>query len=169
LSERPVGISAYPLVQSSPKSYGETTPNRAEFNEGQDKAGPLTIMVLINRRPETTNKAKALAAQLRGEAVPESRLDPAVADIKPSRIVVAGDADFATNSFFHILGNGNLFLNTVNSLAAQANMIGLEPRTFDLPRVNVSNQQMKIMFFLSVALIPALLAVIGLAVWWRQR
>lgn len=169
LPERPPGISAYPLIESSTKSYGETTMNRAEFNDGVDKPGPNTIMVLINRRPEMVNKAKALAAELRGEKLDESAVEPNTAHIKPSRIVVSGDADFATNSFFHILGNGNLFLNTVNSLAAQANLIGLEPRTFDLPRVNVTNQQMKLMFFSSVALIPVLLAIIGIAVWWRQR
>jgi ABC-type uncharacterized transport system involved in gliding motility auxiliary subunit len=169
LKERPPGVSAYPLIESSPKSYGETTFERAEFTEGQDLAGPLTLMVLINLRPETVNKAKELAAQLRGEVLPDNTASAASAHIKPARIVVAGDADFATNSFFHVLGNGNLFLNTVNSLAAQADLIGLEPRTFDLPRVNVTNQQMKSMLFLSVALIPALLALIGTAVWWRQR
>jgi ABC-type uncharacterized transport system involved in gliding motility auxiliary subunit len=82
---------------------------------------------------------------------------------------VVGDSDFATNSFFHILGNGTLFLNTVNYLAAQENLIGLEPRTYDLPRVNLTNRQIKGTFFLSVVLIPALLAVVGTAVWWRQR
>jgi hypothetical protein len=40
---------------------------------------------------------------------------------------VIGDVDFATNSFFHFLGNGNLFLNTINYLAAQENLIGLGP------------------------------------------
>ena len=46
-----------------------------------------------------------------------------------SRIAVVGDSDFATNSFFHIMGNGTLFLNTVNYLAAQENLIGIQPRT----------------------------------------
>jgi ABC-type uncharacterized transport system involved in gliding motility auxiliary subunit len=67
------------------------------------------------------------------------------------------------------MGNGNLFLNTVNYLAARENLIGVEPRTYDLPRVNLTNRQMKGTFFLAVVLIPALLAVIGTAVWWRQR
>jgi ABC-type uncharacterized transport system involved in gliding motility auxiliary subunit len=86
-----------------------------------------------------------------------------------SRVAVIGDSDFATNSFFHILGNGTLFLNTVNYLASQENLIGLEPRTYDLPHVNLTNRQMKGTFFLSIILIPALMAVVGIAVWWRQR
>src|SRR5207247_3133408 len=86
-----------------------------------------------------------------------------------SRIVVVGDSDFATNSFFHIMGNGTLFLNTINFLAAQENLIGIPPRTSDPPRVNLTNRQMKGTFFLSVVLIPALLAVVGTALCWRRR
>jgi ABC-type uncharacterized transport system involved in gliding motility auxiliary subunit len=86
-----------------------------------------------------------------------------------SRVAVIGDSDFATNSFFHILGNGTLFLNTVNFLAARENLIGLEPRTYDLPHVNLTNTQMNGTFFLSIVFIPALMAVIGFIVWWRQR
>ena len=67
------------------------------------------------------------------------------------------------------MGNGTLFLNTVNYLASQENLIGLEPRTDDLPRVNLTNRQMKGTFFLSIVLIPALLALVGIAVWWKQR
>jgi ABC-type uncharacterized transport system involved in gliding motility auxiliary subunit len=86
-----------------------------------------------------------------------------------SRIAVVGDSDFATNSFFHIMGNGALFLNTINYLGAQENLIGLTPRTTDLPRINLTNRQMKATFFLSVLLVPALLAVVGTAVWWKQH
>ena len=91
-----------------------------------------------------------------GRRVPTSARRAPVA--RRSRIAVVGDSDFATNSFFHIMGNGTLFLNTVNYLAAQENLIGLEPRTHDLPRVNLTNRQMKGTFFLSVILVPALLA-----------
>jgi ABC-type uncharacterized transport system involved in gliding motility auxiliary subunit len=86
-----------------------------------------------------------------------------------SRIVVVGDADFATNSFFHIMGNGKLFLNAVNYLAARENLIGVEPRSRDLPRVQLTNRQMKATFFVSLFLLPGLLAAIGAAVWWKQR
>ena len=54
-------------------------------------------------------------------------------------------------------------------LAAQENLIGIEPRTFDLPRVNLTNRQMKGTLFLTIVLIPGILAVVGIAVWWKQR
>jgi ABC-type uncharacterized transport system involved in gliding motility auxiliary subunit len=169
--ERVPGVTVTPLVNSSKSSYGETTPYRAEFDPGRDRPGPLTLMVLVNRRPVAAGDAAALplgqqdhsaAAYTGGTAAPAPLAGR-------SRLAVVGDSDFATNSFFHILGNGTLFLNTVNYLAAQENLIGLEPRTYDLPRVNLTNRQIKGTFFLSVVLIPALLAVVGTAVWWRQR
>ena len=45
------------------------------------------------------------------------------------------------------MGNGTLFLNTVNYLAAQEDLIGIPPRTPTCPRVNLTNRQMKGTFF----------------------
>jgi ABC-type uncharacterized transport system involved in gliding motility auxiliary subunit len=132
------------------------------------------MMVVVNRKPEFVQSTEAVVRKLReGTAGDDKSKDKGQDDKKPdfppSRLVVSGDSDFATNSFFHIMGNGKLFLNAVNYLAVQPKLIGVEPRTYDLPRVNLTNQQMKGTFFLSVILIPALLALIGTVVWWRQR
>jgi ABC-type uncharacterized transport system involved in gliding motility auxiliary subunit len=89
--------------------------------------------------------------------------------VRTSRIAIVGDSDFATNSFFHMLGNGKLILNTINYLTVQENLIGLEPKTMDIPQVTLTNEQMKGVFFMSILLIPSLMALIGIAVWWRRR
>jgi len=161
-----------PLINSSRDSYGETDPRRADFDRDKDLAGPLTIMVFVNKDPNFVRATQAVVRKLLETPGPQS---PEKGEKNPapsghaSRIAVIGDSDFATNSFFHILGNGRLFLNTINFLAVQENLIGLEPQTHDLPRVNLTNRQMKGTFFLSIILIPALMAVIGIAVWWRRR
>ena len=142
--QRVAGTSVVPLVNSSKNSWGQADPNRVGFVKGRDEPGPNTLMVVALRRAGDDGTPR-------------------------SRIAVVGDSDFATNSFFHIMGNGTLFLNTVNYLAAQESLIGLQPRTADLPRVNLTNRQMKGTFFLSVVLVPALLAVVGTAVWWKQH
>jgi ABC-type uncharacterized transport system involved in gliding motility auxiliary subunit len=170
--ERVPGTAVIPLVNSSKKSFGEITPHRAEFEEGRDRPGPLTLMVTISRRPVTPDDPTTIrfGRQRAPAAAATGQVDTAPLGVTGrSRIAVVGDSDFTTNSFFHLFGNGNLFLNTVNYLAAQENLIGIEPRTYDLPRVNLTNRQMKGTFFLSVILIPALLAVVGTAVWWKQR
>jgi ABC-type uncharacterized transport system involved in gliding motility auxiliary subunit len=169
-SVRVPGTNVTPLVNSSTNSYGETTPDRAEFDEDSDLRGPNTLMVVAIRRPVTPDSGSAVELGPRGEEEERAGADaPVNLATAESRIAVVGDADFATNSFFHFLGNGNLFLNTVSYLTAQENLIGIEPRTYDLPRLSLTNRQMKGTFFLSVFLFPLLLALIGTAVWWRRQ
>jgi ABC-type uncharacterized transport system involved in gliding motility auxiliary subunit len=171
--QRVPGTSVRPVVNSSKSSYGGTNRDRVEFNKEKDQPGPLTIMVAVNRKPEFVETTEAVTGDHkdRNAGRPSPLLPEAksAARFKNSRVIIVGDSDFATNSFFHILGNGTLFLNAVNYLAAQENLIGLEPRTFDLPRVNLTNRQMKGTFVLSIILIPALMAVIGIVVWWKRR
>ncbi len=170
--ERMAGTAVTAVANSSSNSYGETSADHASFDAGDDPPGPLTLMAVANRRP--TTEADLRISDLGPQAgQPKMTLasdDDGAANVTGrSRIAVIGDVDFATNSFFHFLGNGNLFLNTINYLAAQENLIGLEPRTYDLPRLSVTNRQIKATFVLSVMFLPALLGLIGVAVWWRQR
>ena len=166
---RSVGQAAHQLLQ---ESYAGTNPRegRIQSGEGQARAGHDHG----GRQPQA-----GVRRACRGGAARAARREAGAGSrcagrqgVEVHRQIarrVIGDSDFATNSFFHIMGNGKLFLNTVNYLASQENLIGIEPRTYDLPRVNLTNRQMKGTFFLSIVLIPALMALVGIAVWWRQR
>lgn len=170
--QRVPGTSVVPLANSSKQSYGQTDNQRTRFDKTKDLPGPLTMMTVAVRRPATANDTPVRApegAKATTPKVGKGAQDTSVPVTGRSRIAVVGDSDFATNSFFHIMGNGQLFLNTVNYLASKENLIGLEPRGRDAPRVNLTNRQMKGTFFLAVILIPALLAAVGFAVWWKQR
>ena len=171
--QRMAGVNAIPLVSSSTNSYGETHSERAEFTDGEDLPGPQTLMVVLSRRPvsddELTVQQLGPAATTDTTPAKPSNLSEDITVTARSRLAVVGDSDFATNSFFHFLGNGNLFLNTVNYLAEHENLIGLEPRTYDLPRLSVTNRQIKASFTLTVMLAPFLLAIVGIVVWWKQR
>lgn len=165
----PPGVSVRPLVNTSKKSFANPNKSRIQFSSGQTVVGSQTIMVSANFNPNTVESAEILLRQLRGEKDIPAEDKVLKTTRKSARIVVAGDADFATNSFYHILGNGTLFLNAVNYLSARENLIGLEPRTHDLPYVSMTNTQMKATFILSIILVPLLMAAIGVAVWWRRR
>ncbi len=160
------GVTVRQLVNTSKKSFSNSDRSRVEFVEGKNRGGPLTIMATARVNPQTVESAESVMRRLRGEEVEAAK---PVVDRKESRIVVVGDSDFATNSFYHLVGNGTLFMNAVNFLAARDNLIGLKPRTYDLPIVNMTNTQMKGTFVLSIILIPLLMAALGVAVWWRRR
>ena len=161
------GVAIRPLVNSSKNSFSSPDKARAEFIKGESKNGPLTMMAISSFNPNVVDSAMIIMRELRGEKVDEAK--PLATNRKPARIIVSGDSDFSTNSFFHILGNGALFLNAVNFLASRENLIGLEPRTYDLPYVNMTNTQMKGTFIMSLILVPLLMAALGVAVWWRRR
>jgi ABC-type uncharacterized transport system involved in gliding motility auxiliary subunit len=170
--QRVPGTSVVPIINSSKRSWGQSNKVRVEFIRGRDAPGPKSLMVIALRRRVTADSADAIRL---GPEASRASAPPGGPDGEPgavtrrSRIAVVGDSDFATNSFFHIMGNGTLFLNTVNYLAAQESLIGIPPRTHDLPSVNLTNRQMKATFLLSVILVPAVLAVVGTAVWWKRR
>ena len=167
---RVAGTAPTRIIESSVNSFGETSPDRVERDPGSDVPGPLTLMVAVNKRPVSAEDVRVVESLgPRGGADAEPDDDPPMLAERSSRIAIIGDSDFATNSFFHVLGNGNLFLNAVNYLTAQENLIGIEPRTRELPEINFTNRQMKGTFFLAVFLLPSILALIGTAVWWRQR
>ena len=164
------GVQVRQLVNSSAKSFANADKTRVDYKSAKNGYGPQTLMVTARINPKTVESGETLLKRLRGEETADAKAAPEKPIArKEARIVVAGDSDFATNSFYHVLGNGALFLNAVNFLASRENLIGLEPRTYDLPLVSMTNTQMKGTFILSIILIPLLMAAVGVAVWWRRR
>ena len=165
------GVQVRQLVNSSAKSFANADKMRIDYKSGKNGYGPQTLMATARINPKTVESGETLLKRMRGEenANAKAAAPEKIIARKEARIVVSGDSDFATNSFYHVLGNGALFLNAVNFLASRENLIGLEPRTYDLPYVSMTNTQMKGTFILSIILIPLLMAAVGVAVWWRRR
>ena len=91
---------------------------------------------------------------------------------KPGRLLVYGDADFASNLLLEYLGNRDLLLNSVNWLAGEETMLGTRPPT-QVPGVNqlfISAAQGERVFWLGAVLMPSVILVFGLCgVALRQR
>jgi ABC-type uncharacterized transport system involved in gliding motility auxiliary subunit len=86
-----------------------------------------------------------------------------------SRLVVFGDSDFVSNSAIGISGNGNLFMNAVNWLTQQENLIAIRPKDPSDQRLTMTeNQQMRVLI-LSLLLIPGVIFGSGVYAWWRRR
>jgi ABC-type uncharacterized transport system involved in gliding motility auxiliary subunit len=93
-----------------------------------------------------------------------------VPDGTEARLAVFGSLEFADNQ--HLEGtyfNHDLFLNTVGWLVGQSDLVSIRPRTMRTSRVNFSQSEGTIIFYLSVLIVPELLLIIGLAVWWRRE
>jgi len=82
---------------------------------------------------------------------------------------VFGDSDFAANRYYNTSGNGNFFLNTVNWLTEEADLISIQPRTSSPRTIQLGPSQGRLLFFVSVILLPLGVLILGIFVWLRRR
>jgi len=87
-----------------------------------------------------------------------------------SRIVVVGDADFASNQFFSSTSGGEFFLGSTGWLTMEGDLISIrpiDPRSRSLRNITAREQIM--IQLVAVFLIPFLISIVGFAVWWKRR
>jgi ABC-type uncharacterized transport system involved in gliding motility auxiliary subunit len=85
------------------------------------------------------------------------------------RMVVIGDADFATNRHYETLANADLFLSAVQWLAERESRIELRPREQTNRPIVLTRQQGKALMVLVVGILPFMVLLTGSVVWWKRR
>jgi ABC-type uncharacterized transport system involved in gliding motility auxiliary subunit len=113
--------------------------------------------------------AVAVSAPVGGPTPPPTPGETPDANKPESRLVVIGDSDFATNAILGFNGNRDLFLNVVNWLAQQENLISVRPRDPQDRRITLTAGQDRFIFWLTVLIIPGAILLAGVQTWWRRR
>jgi ABC-type uncharacterized transport system involved in gliding motility auxiliary subunit len=86
-----------------------------------------------------------------------------------ARISVFGDVDFASNELLDAYRNRDLFVNTVNWLMGDVEAISIRPALSRASRFQLTAEQFVRIRTLSLFVLPELLAIIGVWVWWSRR
>ncbi len=148
-SPPPEGLEVQSLLQTGRNSWGETEilGDRAKFDRDKDLEGPVTIAAVVDQ---------------------EDQADTTAAGAK-TRLVVFGDSDFASNAYFSFSGNGDLFMNAINWLAEEEELISIRPKGLEDRRITLTARQSRMVFYLSVILMPLAALVLGALVWIRRR
>ena len=160
----PGGRTATSFVMSGRNSWAEsdlktlTTKGEAapEFDKG-DVQGPISLAVAVSAPIEGATPPPPAEGQDANPNKPETRL------------VVVGDSDFAANSVAGIPGNQDMFLNMVNWLAQQENLIAVRPRSPEDRRITLTAGQDRMIFWFTLAILPGLVFLAGIQTWWRRR
>jgi len=133
-----------PLAMTSKNSWAEKNLERIEFNQKEDQQGPLIIACAVTKTLPG-NKGKN------------------------AKIIIFGDSDFILNAYFNFYGNGDIFLNSINWLAEEEDLISIRPKPRDFSSVQLTRQKGNIIFFLSVIALPSFILILGGVIWLRRR
>jgi ABC-type uncharacterized transport system involved in gliding motility auxiliary subunit len=144
------GATVTPLAMTSDTSWGETDIDgifkRQEAKlDPADKRGPIDV-------------ADAIQAP-----------QPKAGAGKETRIVVLGSTEAGDNQWVGQLFNRDFFVNSADWLSGQENQISIRPRQLRSSRFRLTAEQFTIVFILSVLLLPELLLIAGIVVWWERR
>ena len=85
------------------------------------------------------------------------------------RLVVLGDADFATGRHVGRGGNADLFTAAAQWLAEEEVLIEIAPRTRTDRPLAIARHQGRALMVLTTGLLPLGVLVAGTVVWWRRR
>ncbi len=176
--QKPDGAVVSILGKTSPNSWAEMNleeemkKKRVSLEKDQDKPGPISLAVTVTlpakEGPKAAEPAKPEAATTPPAETKPSSPEPE-APKKEARLAVFGDSDFAANQYYNLSGNGNLFLNTVNWLTEETDLISIQPKTSSPRTLQLTPSQGRLIFFFSVLILPLAVLVVGLSVWLRRR
>ena len=137
---------------STLNSWSEADVESIAFDVNVDQSGPLPVIVTL-------------------EAVAEIGGSPRTVDgeLVTTRMVLIGDADFASNAYFGSARNGDLFVNSVNYLADDYELISLRPKQTAFRELVLTESERNFVRWSGWLLMPILIALAGIWAWWRRR
>jgi ABC-type uncharacterized transport system involved in gliding motility auxiliary subunit len=153
------GITAVPLIRSSKGSY--TRP--VEPVETRQVALDTLPAPATASQSESQPQPHILAVAVEGSW---ASMEPGT---RPFRVVVVGDADFASNSFFPYMANSDLLLSMVRWLVHEERSAAVASRIPVPPLILLTKPQMRQIFLVTEVLLPLSMLIIGAVVWWKRR
>ena len=87
----------------------------------------------------------------------------------PTRLVVIGDSDFASNAKLTDVGNLDFVSGALHWLVAQEQLIGIGPKPLESIKLNLTASQMRGIFWFSLAVLPGLASLLGVGMWLVRR
>jgi gliding motility-associatede transport system auxiliary component len=120
----------------------------------------------------TTNLASAEIKRGAGDKMGPFILGAAgtyMGDKGSGRFIVTGSSSWVANFFLRFNGNRDLFLNMMNWMSSDEDLISIRPKEPEDRRITLTRNQMGMVFYSSVIVIPLLIVLAGVGVWWQRR
>ena len=173
------GRLAQPFVETGAQSWAEvdverlTETGEVELEEDQgDRSGPITMGLAVTAPVASTTETDLEApadVETPAAAPPPGPNPDATEPPTKTRLAAFGDSDFAANFGLGIQGNRDLFLNTVNWLAQQENLVAIRAREPEDRRITLTLDQQRRIQWLSILFLPGIVLGTGVYTWWLRR
>jgi hypothetical protein len=129
------------------------------------RRGPFTVAVAID---ESTAPPPQMPGMPPQEQPPSER---------KSRMIVIGDSDFATDTWFDTLGGMRglggqdiaFAAMGVNWLVKNEKLVSVPPKEPSEKPFSVTDSQRRFVWLLVIGIVPLLIIVGGVFIWWRRR
>ena len=175
----PEGITVTEILSSSENSWAEENLDDLATGVKPDEGeltGPLSLAVAVTIEPEESDpqpeseEGETEDSTAGGDVPDPGQEDEEQPPPPEGRAVIVGDSDFVTNSLVGSpIGNRDLFLNMVNWVAQDEDLISVRPREAEDRRVVMTQQQQNNAGYLSLLIIPGVILLMGVSVWWGRR
>ena len=161
VAQAPVpGWKATPLVETSSEGWGETNLKDLEKTglpkkDDKDIKGPVCLAAAV----EADDASKAVPAGTKPDEAPRKR----------ARIVVFGDADWASNAGIANAANRLLLSSAVNWALERESLVAIPPKSADQVAVTLTRRDMGQVALVVLLLLPLAAIAMGIAIWVRRR
>jgi ABC-type uncharacterized transport system involved in gliding motility auxiliary subunit len=180
-------IEVTELLRSSPDAWGETNLQQldAVAKDDADVAGPVGLGVAIEiaspgAKPVEDGSLTVLddegdaAPPLEGAAVaaettPAQPAEAETGEMRPGRLVVFGDSDFASNAQLASVGNPTLLLNAMNWLVERENLLAIPAKKADQIQLNLTRRDLSTIYLIVLVGLPLASLSAGVGVYLRRR
>ena len=168
----PAGIHLDVLASTSANAWAETDfamlqQGQASFDEKKDRPGPVPLVVIAEIQLREGQGAEA------PEGPKQHEQGPAHSDqdnpLSKAHLLVAGDSDFINNTHFGLSGNGDFFLNMVNFLAEEENLIVIKARKGQGQPVILTESQAQMLLWTVLVFVPLVVLMAGFMVYRVRR
>ncbi|MCX6573381.1 MAG: GldG family protein, partial [Candidatus Aminicenantes bacterium] len=154
---KPEGASLTALAKTSENAYAKVgfllkekmTLADIAYVSGKDLPGPINVAVAGTYKFPAA--PPAVPAGQPAETPPAPKPEPKEIE---ARLVVVGDSDFAKNGYLGMDGNGNFFLNIINWLTEEADLIAIQPKTQALRTMTLSPVRMSVLKLVVLYVLP---------------
>ena len=85
------------------------------------------------------------------------------------RFVVVGSSSWLDNGFIDFNGNNDLALNTINWLSSDEDLISIRPKPEEDRHLTMTRAQLSWVRATSQFLLPMIVVIAGVGVWWKRR